>query len=300
MTFRETPEEWAARKGKDSPSPEALDGLSSQLHDQFAARYTIPDEVMARVADDLFAKIAKEDGKEIEFIGNWWIEGNPYKGLNCVVLDHEEYMKFEIQLHTPESARLAKANHPDYEISRDWEQPIERRQAAFDRMVARFAKVPHPPGIERIGTPVKVSRPVPEPEPIDPREEILARVTEAVEKLGIGARVEPIEPEYPDKLRYLLESGRTSMSLRHYRTALREFDQLIAEFGDSSELWSKRGVANATVNSGIALERLGKFDEAIDRFDRVIDQAAEDQDVWQEASYAERFKREAIERNEAE
>ena len=95
---------------------------------------------------------------------------------------------------------------------------------------------------------VRASRPVPEPELIDPQQAILARVTELAENMG--ARVEVMRPEYPDKLRCLLHRGRDNLSLRRYRTALREFDRLIAEFGDDSRVWSRRGVANAVVNMG--------------------------------------------------
>lgn len=294
MPFRETPEEWAKRIGRGELSQEHLDHLESQIHDYIAARMKVPAEFMVRIAETLIEKLPAE-GKEVDFIGNWWIEGNPYKGLNCVILDHEEYRKSEVQIHTEESARLAAENHPDYEIFRDPDQALERRQAAFDRMVDRFSNVAHPPGIEKIGTPIRAARPTPEPEPVDPRAEIMARAKAVAEEMG--AQVEPIYPEYPDKLRYLLDTGRKELSHRHYRTALREFDQLIAEFGDDPEVWSRRGVANAVVNSGIALERLGRLDEALERFDRVIEQAADDEAIWQEASYAERFKSEAIERH---
>jgi tetratricopeptide (TPR) repeat protein len=212
-----------------------------------------------------------------------------------VIVDHERHLRFEIQLHTEESARLADANHADYEIVRDRTRPLEQRQAAFDRMVHQFADVIHPPGIDGIGTPVRTARPVPEAEQIDPREEIIAHVRDVAEKMG--ARVVVTAPEYPALLRYLLDEGREQMSLGKYRTALREFDRLIAEFAHDLSPWSRRGVANAVVNSGIALSRIGRLDEALERFDRVISQEVEDSEVWQEATYAKTGRREAIERN---
>ncbi len=179
-----------------------------------------------------------------EFVGNWWVAGNPYKSLHLVLLHHEQHVKSELQLHTSQSLEQAQANRPDYELFRDRQQPLALRQAAYDRMVERFAAVPHPPGVEGIGEPIAVPRPVAETPPRDHHAEALSHMRALAERVaaahGIsGIRVEPIVPSYPPLLRFLLDRGRDRLGSGHFRTALEDFDQLISEFDGDEEHWDE-------------------------------------------------------------
>lgn len=290
----ETPEEWAERTGQGRLSPEELDLRATQLWDGIGFRQVVPPEAMARLIEIFLAKV--DEKAEVEFVGNWWVEGNPYKGVNVALREREHYVRFEVQFHTAESARLAEANHDDYEILRDPERPLGARQEAFDRMVASFAEVPHPPGIEEIGAPVVKSRPVAEPEKVDAREKLLSDLTPKLEELAarVGGRVEIDRPEYRPDLLLLLEKGRRALQHRRFRTAIATFDELVERFGDDPARWSKRGVANALNNSGVAFLGLGRRSAAIERFDRVIEMGRNDPEVGIEAANAEIRKRDAL------
>jgi len=296
MGVSETPEEWAERTGQGELSPDELDFRSIQLGDGIGFRYIVPAEQMAHFTENYLAKM--DDVAEVESIGNWWVDGNPYKGVNAVLRHRDHYVKFEIQFHTKESARLAESNHPDYKLMRSRSRPLAERQQAFDRMVTSFEAVPHPPGIETVGSPVVEPRPVLETPRVDPREQALRELTPKLQELAksMGGRLEIEHPQYRPDLQIQLEQGRRALGSRKFRTALVIFDELIESFGDDPARWSKRGVANALMNSGHALCYLDRLPEAIERFDRVIEMGARDPEVRADMLTAESLKREALSR----
>lgn len=290
----ESPEEWAERTGQGELPPDELDFRSTQLGDGIGFRYIVPGEHMTDFIERFLARM--DEKAEVESVGNWWIDGNPYKGVNTGLRHRDHYVKFEIQFHTKESASLAEANHPDYKLMRDRSRPLAERRQAFDRMVTSFAAIPHPPGIETVGSPVIEHRPAPEAPRVDPREQALRELTPKLRELAtsMGGRVEIEHPQYRPELRIQLEQGRQALRSGNFRTALATFNELIENFGNDPARWSKRGVANALMNSGHALRYLDRLPEAIERFDRVIEMGTRDPEVRADMLTAERLKQEAL------
>ncbi len=291
MPFRETPEEWAKRTGIEL-SPEELDlqAIMDRIPDALRYRAVLSATEMVSGTQQLLDSL-REQGYELDFIGNWWVEGNPYKGLNCVFIMPDERLKFEVQVHTEESARVADDNHSDYEIYRLATAPLADRQTAFTRMVARAAGLAHPPGVETIGTLVTAERPTasPSPEPaVDPAD-VLA---EMAEQYGFTLIAE--QPEYPEGLQALLDKGRAAFENGMFRSAIATFDELAAAFQSDPAVWTQRGVATALTHSGQALMQLERYAEAIERFDRVIAMAASDFEVELEGVRAANLKQEAL------
>jgi hypothetical protein len=87
---------------------------------------------------------------QVDAIQNSWVEGNSYKGINATLVSPSG-QPFELQFHTPESFRVARATHGDYEIKRDLSRSLAERQSAHDRLVEVSATLEHPPGVETIG-----------------------------------------------------------------------------------------------------------------------------------------------------
>lgn len=278
------------------------------LSDWSRARFIMPMENHTEKVNEFIAYIEKSGIYEIEYIGNWWIEGNTYKGLNFTLnpigkprwkFKLLKYLwsigiptfglrlpiKTEIQIHTEQSSALAEQNHELYKILRDESQPLEDRQEAFDKMVSSFAMVTVPDNIESIGQPVSVSRPEPEPSP----EEIISSLFEEILNTT-GLKVETIKPEYPPRMQQLLDHARSTY--RHQpNTAILYFEQVVEEFDSSTDLWVCRGVATALSNSGEVMMYLGEYDKAINYFNRAIEKAGSDPDLKLESdNAAERIK----------
>lgn len=268
------------------------------IPDLSRGRYILPFDHYTEGVKELLKSI--EEKYEIDFIGNWWIEGNPYKGLNITLtpISTPKWknnvakalfirgwskvafriglpIKSELQIHTKASSELAGENHKLYEILRDVNQPTERRQNAFDQMASSFAKVPTPNNVKVIGQPVTSSRPEPS------SEEVMANLLEEISS-KTEASVELIKPDYPPDLQALLEKARF-FSTTQPDLALFYFNKVVEEFNESSELWTQRGVCIALINSGQVLINLNQPDEAITLLRQVIVKAGSDEDLELEA-----------------
>ena len=97
-------------------------------------------------------------GYHVGPLKNSWLEGNSYKGLNAELRSASGH-PVELQFHTPESYRVKMGTHQDYDVLRNLDQPLEVRQAAFDRCAEQAATLQHPPGIEKLGRLVRQKRP---------------------------------------------------------------------------------------------------------------------------------------------
>lgn len=253
--------------------------ITRVVPDMLGTRFIIePDECADAVAAALGA-FEERASVALEHVGNWWVKGNPYKGINSVFLvtegDGAGWLRFEVQFHTPESGELAQRNHDLYKILRNPQRPVRERQHAYDTMAARFDAVRHPPGIDVIGEPVVRKRPVGIVEghtraEADTRDEIANLFSE------LGLSISIIEREYPDELKHLLDTGLTQLDDGDPGGALDTFDRAIALYADDEDVWATRGVALALLRSGYTLTRLGRFADALARFDSVLEMKRKD------------------------
>ncbi len=80
-----------------------------------------------------------------------FVKGNPYKGIH-LVLSGPSGHRCEIQFHTESAFEIKELGHPDYEIYRDIDRPLDERTPAFQRSVDAWAAVPTPPGLRNLTT----------------------------------------------------------------------------------------------------------------------------------------------------
>lgn len=155
-------------------------------------RFTITadPEDYAQVADEALAAL-RARFHEVK-VKNAWADPNPgYRGINTNFQDRETGQIFEVQIHTPETSKLAKGDsHKWYEISRDVDnQPVEYRQYSTDRFQELWR--PHvdnpPPGAGRFLS--TKNAPLPRP-PMDAPEivEDLIADAKAIQQAGIPHR----------------------------------------------------------------------------------------------------------------
>jgi len=77
---------------------------------------------------------------------------NGFRGINSVWEDKTSGVKFELQFHTQDSIDAADKWHGIYEEIRQLPMTSEAYQSTRTAMLAGFAQVPMPPGIESVGT----------------------------------------------------------------------------------------------------------------------------------------------------
>lgn len=262
--------------------------ITKAVPDMVASRVKIQPDRSAELIPVMIRRFEEASGSTAEFVGNWWVEGNPYKGVNCVFLTVRGHgagwERCEIQFHTPESAKLADRNHRLYEIARDTNLPLRKRQKAFDKMVSRFARVPHPPGIDAIGEKVVKTRPVSTAEQHrQDRANAEKDLAEIVESLaaGTGGQVSvQAAPDLPDNLESLLELALDQSDATDYKAALKTLDRAIALYSDELEEATIRGVGIAMVNSGRVLTYLRQYDKAMNRYERAMEMCDDEYRNW--------------------
>ncbi|MCD5422673.1 hypothetical protein LRS71_24490 [Rhodococcus pyridinivorans] len=75
-----------------------------------------------------------------------YLDGNQYKGLHMLAR-HSSGRVAEFQFHTEQSQQVKDDTHLDYERARDTSVPVTERAALIEKMTARWAGVPAPPGL---------------------------------------------------------------------------------------------------------------------------------------------------------
>ena len=124
-----------------------------------ALRYTItlPSDKYAAVADtELVQALAGVKAKRIKAANSWAPPasgGSPhsYKGFNSaytIEAAKDVEVKFEVQLHTPDSWAKKSELHELYETARSEKTSAEEKAAANQKMAAAWTNVPVPKGIE--------------------------------------------------------------------------------------------------------------------------------------------------------
>lgn len=78
-----------------------------------------------------------------------YLDGNQYKGLH-ILARHPDGRIAEFQFHTDQSQQVKDDTHPDYERARDTGVPAPERAALIEKMTARWADVPAPPGLTEL------------------------------------------------------------------------------------------------------------------------------------------------------
>ncbi|GAA4491049.1 hypothetical protein GCM10023094_55260 [Rhodococcus olei] len=110
-------------------------------------RYTAiarPEQVV-HTARTMAARLADRGWTIIEAEQSY-LDGNQYKGLH--MLDrHPDGLVAEFQFHTDQSQQVKDDTHLDYETARDTSVPATERAALIEKMTARWADVPTPPGL---------------------------------------------------------------------------------------------------------------------------------------------------------
>lgn len=161
LEFRMKSPSSLARKIADKASArrhESVAEISDRLQD--LVRYTaITDN-----HDDLVKSARstinhlRSRGYEVIEAESSYVDGNPYKGLHTI-LRSPAGLEFELQVHSRLSQEVKDGLHVDYEISRDESRPWDQRVSAGRRNVAAAARIPTPPGLDRLktlgGCPVK-------------------------------------------------------------------------------------------------------------------------------------------------
>lgn len=82
---------------------------------------------------------------------NTWNEGVDYKGLNLSIVDPEGN-RFELQIHTPESSRVAAINHEIYANARGLDKSSDEFKTQYAQMVANADTLTHPDNVESLGS----------------------------------------------------------------------------------------------------------------------------------------------------
>ncbi len=77
-----------------------------------------------------------------------YVDGNPYKGIHCIVRSDELDMSVELQFHTDASIDVKERTHGAYEISRDPTRPPAERLAADTWLREQSAVLTDPPGLD--------------------------------------------------------------------------------------------------------------------------------------------------------
>ncbi|MFD6677634.1 hypothetical protein ACFWDA_25150 [Rhodococcus zopfii] len=78
-----------------------------------------------------------------------YLDGNQYKGLHMLAR-HPAGLVAEFQFHTDASQQVKDDTHIDYERARDTGVPATERAALIEKMTARWAQVPTPPGLTQL------------------------------------------------------------------------------------------------------------------------------------------------------
>jgi hypothetical protein len=128
----------------------SADEAAAQVNDALRFTITYPDGSLTGSVERALERL-RGQGYEVLEVKNSWVEGNRYKGIN-VDLRAPDGLRFELQLHTPESWQLKQQTHGLYEVVRDPGYPLSMRQRAHEELVRLSAQLEHPPDIERIGT----------------------------------------------------------------------------------------------------------------------------------------------------
>jgi tetratricopeptide (TPR) repeat protein len=287
---------WWRRRRAEMLDRQRFREAALNITDILRSTIIFPLEGFTQRAKEAIAHTEATGKYRIGFIGNWWVEGNPYKGLNIELIPTDKPWKYaiakslwirglpklglplpvkaELQLHTQESLETAQANHHLYKIMRNTSEPIARRQQAFDEMSASFARVKVPQNIEQIGFSVTVSRPTPNSE--NTLQNTLNAIKERVG--GDNVIIETTKPEYSAGLQELLDRAR-GIAGTNPNVALLYFEEAARKYDNYNDVWSKRGVAAALLNSGELLIRLKKYTEAVSMFERLIERAGSDEEL---------------------
>jgi hypothetical protein len=133
----------------------SADDAAAQVNDALRFTITYQDESLTGSVERALDRL-RGQGYEVVEVKNSWVAGNRYKGIN-VDLQAPDGLRFELQLHTPESWQLKQQTHGLYEVVRDPGYPLALRQRAHEELVRLSAQLEHPPDIERVGT-LKVYR----------------------------------------------------------------------------------------------------------------------------------------------
>ncbi|TCN53368.1 RelA/SpoT family protein [Rhodococcus sp. SMB37] len=113
-------------------------------------RYTAisrPEQVVATAAS-LVAQLS-DRGWTIVVAEQSYLDGNQYKGLHMLAR-HPDGLVAEFQFHTDASQQVKDDTHVDYERARDTGVPAAERAALIEKMTARWAQVPTPPGLAEL------------------------------------------------------------------------------------------------------------------------------------------------------
>jgi hypothetical protein len=89
-------------------------------------------------------------GYEPTEITNTWPKGDDYSGVNAT-LKAPNGTLIELQFHTDDSFFTKSDIHADYDIARDEDADLADREAAYQRMAARWDDVEQPKGWETLG-----------------------------------------------------------------------------------------------------------------------------------------------------
>jgi hypothetical protein len=208
-------------------------------------------------------------GDQIDYIGNWWVDGNPYKAIHLVVITGNA--KFELQLHTAESMAAVEETHAFYQVYRDSHRPLGERVAALERSVAVFDRVPTPAGVAEIGERVVGRRPgekVVEPDTgAEARREMERLVATLAGKAGVEVSIEPVT--LPADLREAFDRGNEAYARGDLRAAFEAFreaeNRYLEDLGNQSVL-VRRAVAEAMLCQGVILFEGNQPDEALTTF----------------------------------
>src|SRR5690606_2590316 len=91
------------------------------------------------------------EGHEVLEVKNYWPRGDNYSGVNSV-LRAPTGLPWELQFHTPASAREQRRGHPLYEELRLPETPVARKRELFRALAAPWEEIDIPEGVLEAGS----------------------------------------------------------------------------------------------------------------------------------------------------
>lgn len=143
--------------------------LTRKIHDKAISKGITQEQYASDVGDALrytalfdsqhfttsgkkFLDELQSRGHKLDTVENTFARGQAYSGVN-VNLTSPEGVKWELQLHTPESIKAKHLIHDDYEIYRSKDPSISEaeRRAAYNRMVAVNRQLVRPSGFQMLG-----------------------------------------------------------------------------------------------------------------------------------------------------
>lgn len=145
----------------------ALGSLTRKIHDKARAKGVSHEDYANQVGDALrytalfdsknfvedghaLLKHLEDRGYKVEGVENTFAHGQAYSGVNTNIISPDG-VRWELQLHTPESISAKHFIHPHYETYRSSTSSEAERRKAYNTMLAANSRLRRPDGFEAFG-----------------------------------------------------------------------------------------------------------------------------------------------------